>query len=50
MENISGKLLYTADAISQAPISSLEKCVINDEEVKDFIHAVVIVGLPASKT
>ena len=49
MEHVPGKLLYPADAQSQAPISSLEKDVVHDEEIEDFIHTLVIVGLPASK-
>ena len=44
MEHVPGELLYTADALSRAPISSLKKDVVNDEEVEDFIHAVVVAG------
>ena len=50
MQHVPGNLLYTIDALSQAPISSLEKDVVHDEEVEDLIHVVVIAGLPASKT
>ena len=50
MEHVPGKLLYSADALSRAPISSLKKGVVNDEEVKDFIHTVVVAELPSSKT
>ena len=48
MEHIPGKLLNIVDA--RAPILSLEKDVVHDEEVEDFIHTVVVAGLPASKT
>ena len=50
MEHVPGKLLYTADALSRVPTSSLEKGVVHDEEVEYFIHAMVVAGLPASKT
>ena len=50
VEHVPGKLLSIADALSQAPISSLEKDVVHDEEVEDFIHAVVVAELPESKT
>ena len=49
VEHILGKLLYTVDALSRAPMSSLEEDLVHGEEVEDLIHAVVIAGLPASK-
>ena len=47
ISHVPGKLLYTADTLSRAPVDSADKTVIVDAETEMFVQA-VISHLPVS--